>query len=113
MYRLVSSLLTVFICTIAVLGAAIPSYTSRSEPWSTPVSCLRDFAEYDFRRCSADLSDLIRLAHESLAGIELIGMRLIDVVGPGSVSNPDINRHCDLFAHSPGAISQYYRATFQ
>lgn len=110
MYRSISSLLTLFIFTIAALGAAIPS---RLEPWSTPVTCLRELAEYDFRRCSADLSDLIRIARDSLAGIELIGMRLIDVVGPGSVSKRRADAHSWYLANMLSTSSQYCRTNYQ
>lgn len=82
MYRPIDYLLTLFTFTNAALGAAIPP---RLQQWSTPVTCLRELATYDFRGCSVDLDDLIRVAHESLVGIELIGMRLIDAIGPASV----------------------------
>lgn len=82
MYRLINYLLPFFIFTNAALAAAIPP---QLQQWSTPVTCLRDLATYDFRRCSVDLNDLIRVAHESLVGIELVGMRLIDAIGPASV----------------------------
>lgn len=81
MYLSIHSLVTFFILIVSALAATIPLKSQ----WSTPSTCLRGLAEYDFKQCGGDLNDLIRLAHESIKGIQLVGMRLVDVIGPLAV----------------------------
>ena len=85
MFRSLSySLLTFSLLVISTLAAPIPGVQ-----WTTPSTCFRGFTTYDFKQCNIDLNDLIRTARESIEGIEIIGRRLVDVIGPGAVrSNP-------------------------
>ena len=81
MFSSIRSLIVLFTIAIAALGAAIPSRLQ----WSTPSSCLRGLATYHFKKCTIELNDLIRLAHAGMKDIDIVGMKLVDVIGPAAV----------------------------
>lgn len=65
--------------TLLTLTTALPS-PPQAHNWNTPNTCVRQLASYNLSQCTRDLNDLIRQARESIKEIEIVGMRLPDVL---------------------------------
>lgn len=73
MYRL-----SLLVLTVANVALALPTTLK----WSSPLSCDRQSSSYDFDACTSDIDHLIRSAQESINAVEIVGMKLDDVIRP-------------------------------